>query len=492
VSEHAPSAVQQAQSSISAHKSHDRSHSFSFGQTVFFSTSRQTTPVSDADSSISSTSAALKPLNRSRAQSETIFKDGSSLPDVPGAYDERVSRSQRISSYMSSVLLRPHVNECTSAVEADICDPSDKNLRLRTGLEPDPFAPDARTYYTPDTLIPVTPFELATGHARDDYFAASDSLSLPAAPASSRSSYGEEMELINSLRAQLVLQEEMAKQFEIDLAARDELVTALREKLAGAQHEGEQRKQALRGWKRKVSELERACRYLEEEVDRSTQSSVERSVLEEASADALRVLHVKISELEKSKRDAERKTDFLRREIEKRDNGLEVNNKSSSNELYEMRQIGADHHQCQPQILALTGELERVRKEHHALVKETEQSIELRGAREQELAMLRVELEAQWRRTEEGSDVLSALKTERDAARRACEALENNVASLERQITGFTNRLAEAEEQCSQHLKEAQIARSAQEEGERQIKRVRRDHGFLNVGLILYTAPNTV
>jgi len=102
------------------------------------------------------------------------------------------------------------------------------------------------------------------------------------------------------LQTQLSLQQELCAQYEVDLNARDALVTALTQRVETSEKESEKRRGVVRGWKKKVQELERLCRNLEEEVDRSREESVERSIMDEASGEALRQLHGQIAGLERS------------------------------------------------------------------------------------------------------------------------------------------------------------------------------------------------
>ena len=67
-----------------------------------------------------------------------------------------------------------------------------------------------------------------------------------------------------SLQSQLALKTELCGHYETDLKARDELVEILDKKLATLEEDDIKHKNALRSWKKKVQELERLCRQLEE------------------------------------------------------------------------------------------------------------------------------------------------------------------------------------------------------------------------------------
>ncbi|KAJ7074356.1 hypothetical protein C8F01DRAFT_20660 [Mycena amicta] len=107
----------------------------------------------------------------------------------------------------------------------------------------DPFGVHSKTYYTPQTMIPTTPPNGTSRHVR-------------------RAS--KEESIIFSLQAQLAMQNELRGQYEADLRARDELVAVLRKKLEEAEEEDAKKRKFLKAWKRKVLELEKTCRMLDE------------------------------------------------------------------------------------------------------------------------------------------------------------------------------------------------------------------------------------
>ncbi|KAF8485485.1 hypothetical protein JB92DRAFT_3027016, partial [Gautieria morchelliformis] len=128
-------------------------------------------------------------------------------------------------------------------------------------------------------------------------------------------------ELVASLREQLSLQHQLASQYEVDLTARDELVSLLSTQLqnaeAGAEKyrkEVQRRQTAMRGLRHKLNELEMICRGLEDEIERSREESFERSVMDEASEGALVVLHGNIGQLKGELEKAAEKEAKLRRE----------------------------------------------------------------------------------------------------------------------------------------------------------------------------------
>ena len=267
---------------------HERSQSFSFGQTVFQSMNKKVpSPRDDQTDSLGKGSgnasfSARESRRRSkggggggrryRASSDTVF--------------------QPVLRASSPTLDKKHE---LATPEIDIHDESSVNFQSYTSAtEPDPFNANANTYYTPQTMIPATPPAGAPRHVRKT---------------------SKEENLIYSLQAQLTLQTEICSQFEADLRAKDEMVELLGKRLADMEKQENQRKSALKQWKNKVQELERAVRILEEEVDTSRQESMERSVMDEASGEALRMLHRQIAGLEKEKKDWEDREKVMISEI---------------------------------------------------------------------------------------------------------------------------------------------------------------------------------
>ncbi|KAG2363990.1 hypothetical protein BDR07DRAFT_1375382 [Suillus spraguei] len=211
------------------------------------------------------------PVDASFALSPTSSTFSAEISIPPTSPPPRTRRSRALSDTVFQTMLRKH------APEADINDTSNASLVL-VSEPPDPFRANATTYYTPGTMIPPTPPQ----------------------PTHSRTASKEE-DIIWNLRTQLALSQELCAQYEIDLGARDELVQALTKRAEVAEKEKEKSRNVLRSWKKKAGELERMCRTLEEEVDTSRQESLERSLMDEASGEALRMLHRQISQLEREK-----------------------------------------------------------------------------------------------------------------------------------------------------------------------------------------------
>jgi len=448
---------------------HDRSQSFSFGQTVFHSIagtsgSSKILPEPSAvfslkpsflDKGVDSSSQASSLRNRGRAMSDTVFQ-----------------------SMMRSPPRHP---------EADINDESTQDLVVYSGgtgvAEPDPFRANATTYYTPQTMIPTTPPQGFPKHTRKT---------------------SKEESIIFSLQTQLALQTELSQQYEIDLRARDELVEILEKKLADIEKDEVKRKNALRTWKKKVQELEKTCRYLEEEVEGSRHESMERSVMDEASGEALRMLHRQIAVLEKEKNEWGRKEENLREEVETleslvKDRSEDVMNlketlwsrDESERELKEgireakeqMEMMGnvsvglIDEEELKKLMAEKQQRSEEERERHRVaefgweeerteLLAKVQQLEAEKAALEEELGnvrqnlqtrdddhgILKAELEAQWVHTEEATGRIQSLEKkvievekERDAIKHDIEELEQKTANMEVEWTESENKRVELE-----------------------------------------------
>lgn len=307
-----------------------------------------------------------------------------------------------------------------------------------------------------------------------------------------------EEDLVNSLSTQLALQQELCKQYEVDLCSRDETVSGLREKLNASTRDLENRKSVIRVWRKKVTELEHACRYLEDQVDRRMQDSMEHSTLEEASREALRMLHERINALESEKREVDGKVDILRAELAQRDESerdvrqrinfahanidsavgsgeASVTRVPSNRGLTEVQldQTGGKLEDgAQIQVHMRVAELEQVLAglvdEKSTLLQQSRDSASSLARYERELAILKAELEAQWKNTEESSATVnhlrqeqSLLQKERDCLRQELELLDDKANMMESEWMESENRRAELEESLHD-------VRAAKDEAERE------------------------
>ncbi|EPQ55818.1 hypothetical protein GLOTRDRAFT_93366 [Gloeophyllum trabeum ATCC 11539] len=443
----------------------DRSKSFSFGQTVFHSVADGNS--AESEKSQSFMTAAEKSEARPVSPEGSLAKRGRSMSDT------------MFQSMLRSTMKSP---------EADIDDRSEAMV-VYAQPEPDPFSTNATTFYSPQANIPPTPPH--TTHSRK----------------SSR-----EEDLILSLKTQLSLQQEMCGHYEIDLKARDELVGMLSARLEQADRDAEKRKSALKQWKKKVQELERTCRHLEEEVDNSRQESLERSVMDEASGEALRQLHRQINRLEMEKKEVEKREAIAREEVEKLkadagakddeikrltgelekkeacERALQEGIKAANEQMTMMQRqsYGDDEHE----LKALVVKREQVNEEEKDRHREIEfawaeerarlvtrvdqlevENKEVTGQlddlrqevarKEEQLGMLQNELEAQWKNTEEMNDRIQVLTQDRNTLQTEIEVLEERISNMEVDWSQTENRKCELEA-------EAQEAWNARDEIERE------------------------
>jgi hypothetical protein len=477
-------------------KSHDRSQSFSFGQTLFQSVARTFSTSSDPAAQQTGPAPTLnndadrRSVFRPRAKSETLLSivRTSSAPSETGSAAS--DSSARSSHYLSA--LSPRSPSEPLAPEEDIADLSSGALIVFSHPDPDPFAADAKTYYTPDAHIPQTPEKsqasayfpgaLSFGEKyRHQATRSTPSLissisgSLVGDGASHSRASSRDEGLVTALRAQLDAQEQLSRQYELDLAAKAELVSALQERLANTSAESDQRRSAAKAWRKKVAELERACRALEEQADRSAQDMAERSVLEEASSGALRLMHQRINALENERRDAERTAAQLRDELKRRDEQerlLKEDIRDAKEQIETMVE--------ETQDMGRVRERERWNTERSGLVEQLARAEQVRDAlenevdalrqtvreleeaeekRKEEMEILKAEVEAQWKNTEEGGERITVMKKareeaerERDELARNFTALENRVNSMEADFAEGETRRADLEEQLNQAL----------------------------------------
>ena len=351
--------------------------------------SRTPSIISDKRSSKSSESTSVRKPSRTRALSDTVF--------------QAMIRSTSTSSSKGS------------APELDINDKSIPDVSFDKP-EPDPFNVDATTYYTPGTMMPPTPPQ----------------------PTHARTASREE-DIIWSLRTQLAIQQELNVQYEVDLSARHEVVSSLTSKLELADKDKSQRNNALRTWKKKVQELEKVCQHLEDECERSRQEGFERSVIDHASGEALRELHLVIARLEREKAEGEK---FAQERIQKLTDELKRREESEKclkdgiNDAKEQMEImgSKDEEEVQRQRQRTVSLLWN--QEREELVREIEElenkildltSKPSEGEKmAQQHAVLQAELEAQWKNTETMVEENAELKKSRDALQQKVTDLEGD------------------------------------------------------------------
>lgn len=418
---------------------HDRSQSFSFGQTVFHSIGAavRDSPASNTSSS-SSRRGSLKPKgNRSRAYSDTVFHSMLQAPSTP--------QKENIPP------------------EADIDDRSNSALVLypaptspEKGKEKDPFGAHSTAYYTPGTGVPPTPPQAVQVHGRK----------------ASR-----EEDLILSLRTQLALQTELCAQYEVDLRGKDEMMRIIQSRFDECGRECERRKNVIRGWRKRVAELERCVQNLQQEVERSREESMERSVMDEASGYALRALHGKVEALEREKAELEKrersaveelqvtkaelsgtKEELSRRDEAERElkdgiararetmDSMDVSMSLEEGERSRVYSMAA----WDEERKALTAANEALRSEQLALETQLADAREEALNKDNELSVLKAELEAQWRGTEKQSEQIAELEKEKEELRGEVEALNTRIGDMEVDWAQSENRKNELEAEAQE------------------------------------------
>lgn len=427
-------------------QAHDRSHSFSFGQTVFHSMGADPSSLHDPAKSPNKFGS----VPRNRAVSDTVFH----------------SLVQSTSAALGD----------SKRPEADINDTSTAIVALGSpDREKDPFGANSRTYYTPGTMLPPSP-----------------------PPSNHTRTASREEDIIWSLKTQLALQTELCAQYEVDLSARNELVETLTARLVDVEKECDRRKNVVRAWRKKVTELEKCVRGLEEEVERSREDSLERSVMDEASGEALRMLHRQLANLEREKAEVEKRenglkeelaqkvteVDVLKVELKKRDDSerelkdgiLAAQEEFSSmgsqrqsvfhiDDQEQFRALMAKNVQSTEQqeerhrLASVAWEEERtqlladndsVRVEQVALQSQLTDVREDVVKKEHEVSVLRDELEAQWKTTEKMNEQIDALSSERDSLKAEVEELQERINTMEIEWNDSENKKTELDNEIQE------------------------------------------
>ena len=326
--------------------------------------------------------------------------------------------------------------------EGNDSDTDHSDVQSTARSPPDPFRINATTYYTHQT--PPTP-----------------------PPGAHSRTVSREEDIIWSLRTQLALQRELCAQFEIDLGARDELVEALTLRLEASEKENDKRKSVVRSWKKKAADLEKMCRHLEEEVDNSRQESMERSIMDEASGEALRQLHRQISQLEREKTETDAERDSLAQtvkhsddEIAKLKEELDASNKMDREALCHL----------QDQIAQLERDKNEIEVERNSLAQALKHS-------DDEMTNLKEELDASNKADREALHRLhdqiaqlerdkSQVDTERNSLVQAMKHSDDEMANLKEELDASNK--ADREALCHLHDQITQLERDkSQVEAER-------------------------
>ncbi|TRM60044.1 hypothetical protein BD626DRAFT_632821 [Schizophyllum amplum] len=473
---------------------HERSQSFSFGQTLYHSMvpggdSKRNSKSSDKSDTTHRSSVASSEV----AYSSSDVKSGtpSSRPtDSPASSTSAKSRSRAFSDTRFYSMMRSSPVSSRSIPELDINDESSADIVVspEPAPQPDPFNAHANT---------------SSMHSRKT---------------------SKEDALICSLQTQLALQTELVGQYETDLRARDETVLILERRIQESEKEEGRRRATLRAMRKKVLELEKHVRYLEEEVDSSQQVSMERSIMDEASGQALRTLHRQIADLEREKDAMMRREDALHDEV----NALQHSVRERADEVEELRETlrKRDEHARELQAgitsareqmeqmgnisicvdedelrrLAserenrddaaerrraaefqwqeerselltrtegLVVERDQLREEKERLREEYDAKCAQLHTRDEEYTTLRAELEAQWDRTEKMTAESDELKKKMEEVEEERDNLKAVVEDLEQKITSMEVEWTESENKRNEFEAEAQELWEAKEGAEK-------------------------
>ena len=274
---------------------------------------------------------------------------------------------------------------------------------------------------------------------------------------------------------------------------------------------------------RRVQELERTCRYLEEEVEGSRHDSMERSVMDEASGEALRMLHRQIAVLEKEKAEWGRAEVGLREEVatlealvkERSEDimGLKETlwtRDESERELKEgireakeqMEMMGhlsmvIDEDELKKLVLEKELKSEEERERHRAaefgwdeeradlaaqvqalemdkdkLKAELDVANQRLEARDKEYGILKAELTAQWEHTEKASEKLQGLEKKNADLEKERGTLQSGVEELEQKLRHMDEEWNESENKKLQLEAEVQELWTYKDELEKEKEQV--------------------
>ncbi|KAF8515720.1 hypothetical protein BU17DRAFT_51472 [Hysterangium stoloniferum] len=314
-------------------------------------------------------------------------------------------------------------------------------------------------------------------------------------------------ELVAKLREQLSLQQQLGCQFQVDLDAREEQVSLLRAQLknaeAGAEKylkEVERRQAAMRSLRRKVGELEKICRGLEEEVERSREESFDRSIMDEASEGALVVLHASIgqlkAELDNAKADerhAREESDKLKEDVaalgteqqrlEDVEKELRAAMGKKDDEVRSLQeQLTTTSRVDEAELRSLREELTAQQglltqeQERHAVIEAQwiEEKVDLVArldahaadqnshskdinnlrstleAKETELRDLKAEVEAQWGYAEKADEKIKSLEGEKEGLAKSVQAMDAKLEELGSQWKAAEAKRAELEDELNE------------------------------------------
>ena len=400
--------------------------------------------------------------------------------------------TNRSRSLIERVFFRPPMEDKNAKDSANTSTQSDPTSnKVKKEEVPDPFRADASNYYNSAAGFPNSPPRIS--HVRADSGvsgissrSARSGSGLSHRSTRSHSSFSplhasqtrpanDSDEMVIALRTQLAFHQELATQYERDLRAKDAQATLMTQKLQAHEAEAERRSRAMRGMRRRVAELERAAAALEEQAERTALENFERSVLDGASGDALKGLHQQIADLEKERAELGRREKQLLAENEKLKKG-------SQQQKGQAKGLAADGTSMNEQQ-ASAAEVERHHEIELAWAEDRARLVaELDGlqhqirAKDNELNVLKEEVEAQWGNTEKltgQAEVLQKAKerlmkefeSEREQLRSEIAALEARTNEMEIEWTESENRKLELERELAEFWE-------GRQNGDRQLREV--------------------
>lgn len=438
---------------------HSRTQSLSFGTSVFFS-------------------AASKDKQQERSSIASSLASEQSTESLSRATRDSWKHSRALSDTVFHSMLRSSskTSDTPQAIEGPFA-----GTNPPLSPPPDPFNAKANTYYTPQTMIPTTP--------------------PPGTLIKKIQKASKQESIIANLQTQLTLQTELCNQYETDLRTRDEMLEMLNKRVGGMEKEDYKRRSALRQWKKKVAELEKSCRYLEDEIDNSRQESMERSVLDETSGETLRILQRQVTSLERERGAWKQQEGVLREEIQtleklvkERSDDIQQLNEALWNREETEKELkdglkaarkhvegygnlgsneqgrGSEWGKTKEELLA---HLEILSTAKDALEVTISQLRKQLGNRDQEYALLKSELEAQWSHTEKASDQVQALRQDKENLKQERDNLNQDVKDAETKIANMEVDWNESENKRNELEQEYQELWSLKESLERDKEEVR-------------------
>lgn len=382
------------------------------------------------------------------------------LPDIPASGDSRTDQGrmsvpapgnrssgssfQRLSGSSATrrdrlVSLQDMLIE-KDRIESKINDTSGDVILYRRP-SPDPFSADSngRTYYQNHISPPRSTHTSVKHHSR-------------------QASKDESM--LFALRTQLALQQDLCAQYEVDLTARDALVTALNQKLSCTEAEVKKRRETGRGWRKKVLELERVCMHLEQEVDRSRSESSDRSLMDEASSAAMRVMQQKIVAGEEDRLVLVKKLKQLQSLLdqqEAQERQLREGIKEAGREMEAMGSVSTSSEDACRELLALQERANEEEKQRHIQQEEklletcTQLGSQVSEAEsrandaEGKLKTIQEELEAQSKTSEKITEQYETLSRDHIKLTTEIEVKHRRIMEMEQEWADCENRRVELE-----------------------------------------------